>query len=159
MLEEHQEIDVIRTVANYAIVLMHAWAAQQYVVNGTWEHRVWDFVCNPMMALVLPALFLISGYLIMRNFSPASYGTKISRRVKRLLVPYVAWNATFVVFYLCVHRFVPRMHERVEGFGLTSLQGAFSKVLSFMMDPIDMPTWFMRTLMLYALLSLPLWFL
>ena len=159
MLEERQEIDVVRTVANYAIVLMHAWAAQQYVTSGTWEHRVWDFICNPMMALVLPALFLISGYLMMRNFKPASYCKKIGRRIKRLFVPYIAWNATFIVFYLCAYRFVPRMNERVEGFGLNTLQGAFNKVLSFMMDPIDMPTWFMRTLMLYALLSLPLWFL
>ena len=159
MVDEHQKIDVSRTVANYAIVLMHAWAAQQYVVAGTWEHRVWDFICNPMMALVLPALFLISGYLMMRNFRPESYGTKIGRRVKRLLIPYVAWNTTFVAFYLCVYRFVPRMRERVESFGLSSWQGAFDKVLSFMMDPIDMPTWFMRTLMMYAILSLPLWVL
>ena len=157
--DERQQIDVARTVANYAIVLMHAWAAQQSVVVGTWEHQTWDFVCNAITAIVLPALFLISGYLMMRNFQPATYGAKIGRRVKRLLLPYVAWNVTFVVFYLCVYRFVPRMRERVEGFGLTSWQGAFDKVISFLMAPIDMPTWFMRTLMLYALLSLPLWFL
>ena len=28
-----------------------------------------------------------------------------------------------------------------------------------MIDPLDMPTWFMRTLMIYAILSLPMWFL
>ena len=159
MAEERQKIDVTRTVANYAIVLLHAWAAQQYAVPATWEYRVWDFVCNAMTAIVLPALFLISGYLMMRNFRPATYGTKICNRVKRLLIPYVTWNVTFVMFYLCIYRFVPRMRERVEGFGLTSWQGAFDKVLSFMTDPIDMPTWFMRTLMLYAIFSLPLWFL
>ena len=159
MYDERQQIDVARTVANYAIVLMHAWAAQQYVAIGTWEHRTWNFVCNAMTAIVLPALFLISGYLMMRNFRPAEYGTKLCRRLKRLLVPYIAWNVTFVAFYLCVYRFVPRMRERVEAFGLFSWQGAFDKVLSFMIDPIDMPTWFMRTLMLYAVLSLPLWFL
>ena len=159
MLEERQKIDVARTVANYAIVLMHAWAAQQYVVTGTWEHKTWDFVCNAITAIVLPALFLLSGYLMMRNFKPASYGTKLGRRVKRLLIPYVAWTATFVAFYLCVYRFVPRMRERVDAFGLWSWQGAIDKVLSLMVDPIDMPTWFMRTLMFYAILSLPLWFM
>lgn len=159
MSDERNSIDVVRTFANYAIVLMHAWAAQQYVVSCTWEYRVWDFICNAMTAIVLPALFLISGYLMMRNFSPASYGTKIGRRVKRLLIPYVAWNVTFVAFYLCICRFVPRMRARVESFGLDSMQGAFEKVLSFMTNPIDMPTWFMRTLMLYAILSLPLYLL
>ncbi len=159
MNEERQQIDVARTVANYAIVLMHAWAAQQYVVSGSWEYRVCDFVCNAMTAIVLPALFLLSGYLMMRDFSPASYGTKLRRRVKRLLIPYVAWNVTFVAFYLCVARLVPRMRERVESFGLSSLHGSFGKILSFMTDPIDMPTWFMRTLIVYAILSLPLWLL
>ena len=159
MIDERQSIDVVRTFANYAIVLMHAWAAQQYVVACTWEYRAWDFICNAMTAIVLPALFLISGYLMMRNFSPAACGTKIGRRVKRLAIPYVAWNVTFVAFYLCVYRFVPRMHERVESFGLDSWHGVFEKVFSFMIAPIDMPTWFMRYLMVYAVLSLPLWFL
>ena len=159
MVAEYHKIDAVRTMANYAIVVMHAWAAQQYVVAGTWEYHVWDFICNAMMALVLPALFLISGYLMIRNFNLASYCTKIGRRVKRLLIPYVAWNMTFVVFYLCVYSIVPRMRERVEAFGLTSWQGAFAKIISFMVNPIDMPTWFMRTLMLYAIISLPLWFL
>ena len=158
MFDERNKIDVTRTFANYAIVLMHAWAAQQYVIAGTWEYRAWDFICNALTAIVLPELFLISGYLMMRNFSPASYSTKLVRRVKRLLVPYVAWNLTFVAFYLCTYRFVPRMCERVRTFGLCSWQGAFDKVVSFMIAPIDMPTWFMRTLMVYAILSLPLWF-
>ena len=159
MFEEYDKIDVSRTIANYAIVLMHAWAAQQYVASGSLEYRMWDFTCNAVTAIVLPALFLISGHLMMRNFRTETYGTKIGRRVKRLLIPYVTWNVTFVAFYLCIYRFVPRMRERVEGFGLTSWQGSFYKVFSLMMDPIDMPTWFMRTLMLYALLSFPMWFL
>ena len=84
MLDEREKIDVARTVANYAIVLMHAWAAQQYVVADTWEYRVWDFICNALTASVLPALFFISGYLMMRNFESASYGRKLGRRVQRL---------------------------------------------------------------------------
>ena len=159
MVDEKNSIDVVRTVANYAIVLMHAWAAQQYVVVCTWEYHVWDFACNAMTAIVLPALFLISGYLMMRNFGPNTYGTKLVRRVKRLLIPFVSWNVTFVAFYLVIERFVPRMHERVVSFGLGTWQGILDKTLSFMTDPIDMPTWFMRTLMLYAILSLPLYLL
>ena len=159
MVAHRQEIDVARTVANYAIVLMHAWAAEQYVTAGTWEYWIWDFICNAVTAMVLPALFFLSGYLMMRNFGLAFYGKKLGRRMKRLLIPYVAWNATFVAFYLGVSRFVPRMHQRVESFGLSSWQGALEKVFSFTMNPIDIPTWFMRTLMVYAILSLPLWFL
>ncbi len=152
-------IDVTRTVANYAIVLMHAWAAVQYACSGTWEYHVWDFICNSLAAMVLPALFLISGYLMMINFKVASYGAKLGRRVRRLLVPYVAWNAMFVAIYLCAAHYVPRLQTRVDAFGLSSWNGIFAKTVSLMGSPIDMPTWFMRTLIVYAVFSLPLWYL
>lgn len=159
MFDERNCIDVARTFANYAIVLMHAWAAEQYVASGSWEYWTWNFVCNAVTAIVLPALFLMSGYLMMRSFGLSTYGKKLGRRAKRLLVPYLAWNATFVVFYLSVSRFVPRMQDRVKAFGLSSWHGVLDKTVSVMVDPIDMPTWFMRTLVLYAILALPIWVL
>lgn len=154
--DERKAIDVARTFANYAIVLMHAWAAYQYVAADTCEYSFWHFVCNDMTAAVLPGLFLISGYLLANGMVGATWilwREKLWRRVKRLAVPYTAWNVTFVVFYLLASRLVPRLAQRVSSFGLDTLGGAFNKCISLMTDPIDMPTWFMRTLFIYALLS------
>lgn len=154
MFDERRAIDVVRTFANYAIVLMHAWAAGQYVKGGTLECRAWDVVCNAFSAAVLPGLFLLSGYLLARNFSVETYESKLWRRVRRLAVPYLVWNLTFVLFYLLAGRIVPRLGQRVAMFGLETWQGACSKVCSLMVAPIDMPTWFMRTLFAYAILSI-----
>lgn len=152
-MDERKAIDVVRTFSNYAIVLMHACAARQYVLRGTWENRVWDFVCTAVTSAVLPGLFVISGYLLARGFSASTRWEKLVRRVKRLLIPYLAWNATFVVFYLAVCKFVPRMGERVSSFGLGTWQGALGKIASFTIAPLDMPTWFMRTLFVYSILA------
>ena len=159
MMEGRKYIDAVRTFANYAIVLMHAWAAQTYVTRGTWEYKSWDFICNAVTAAVMPALFLMSGYLLAKgyeHFSLAWWKEKLTRRVKRLLVPYLAWNALFVGFYLVASHAVPRLHQRVVAFGLTTWKGAISKVISFMANPIDMPTWFMRTLLVYVLVAVVL---
>lgn len=156
---DSKSIDAVRTFSNYAIVLMHAWAAQAYVASGTLEYRSWDFICNAMTAVVMPALFLMSGYLLVKGYEGFDWNwwrCKWLRRVKRLLVPYLVWNALFVGFYLVAAHVVPRLHQRVVAFGLTSWQGAFSKVVSFMTNPIDMPTWFMRTLFLYVLVAVAL---
>ena len=161
-MEERRMIDAVRTFANYAIVLMHASAAQAYVAAGTNEYACWDFICIAMTATVMPALFLISGYLLAKGYEGFDWrwwSRKCGRRVKRLLIPYLAWNALFVGFYLVASHAVPRLHQRVVSFGLTSWQGAFGKIVSFMIDPIDMPTWFMRTLVVYmiaAIVLLPL---
>lgn len=155
--ETSKSIDAVRMFANYAIVLMHAWAAQAYVMRGTWEYKSWDFICNAVTAAVMPALFLISGYLLAKGYDGFAWDwwrRKWSRRVKRLLVPYLAWNAFFVGFYIVASHVVPRLHQRVVSFGLTSWQGAVDKIISFMTDPIDMPTWFMRTLVVYAIVAI-----
>lgn len=152
------ELDVVRCGMNYMIVLLHAWAAFQYVAWFNAEFIFWRLVCSHLCGLVMPAFFLISGFLLFQNFSLSQWPSKVVRRMKRLVVPYVAWNVVFVVFYLGVSRFVPRLESRVAMFGLDSWHGALSKVLSLTVPPIDGPLWFLRVLFLFVLLSPLLWF-
>ena len=135
------------------IVLLHAWAAFQYVKWDTVEFKAWTFVCSHLSWMAIPTFFLISGYLLFQKFSFAAWPEKMWRRVKRLAVPYVIWNVVFVVFYLSLARIVPRLGARVASFGLDTFSGAFSKVLSLTVAPIDGPLWFLRVLFLLALAS------
>lgn len=46
-------------------------------------------------SIAVPAFFLFSGYLFFRNqtdFTFRTYGEKLKRRTKSLLIPYLAWN-------------------------------------------------------------------
>lgn len=161
--ETSRALDVTRTSANYAVVLIHAWAAEQYVVHGTREFWLWYYFCNMATAVALPALFLISGYLMAQGIGEGGvlnrWGLKMIRRIRRLFIPFVAWNLTLVAIWLGVSKIVPRMAQRVESFQLTTWQGIQAKTLDFMTGPLDLPLWFMRTIFIYAFASVFIWWL
>ena len=150
-------LDVVRCLMNYMVVLLHASAAFQYVQHSGFEFRAWTFVCSHLCWMSIPTFFLISGYLLFKGFSFAKWPEKISRRVKRLALPYIAWNTLFVVFYLFAARAVPRLATRVDAFGLRTLDGALGKIAGLVTQPIDGPLWFLRTLFFFALASPVVW--
>ncbi|MCQ2367445.1 MAG: acyltransferase [Kiritimatiellae bacterium] len=159
MSDRNQSLDAARCVMNYMIVILHAWAVFQYVKWDTIEFISWTVICSHLMWLAIPAFFMISGYLLFQKFSLASWPNKMVRRVKRLAVPYFAWNIFFVAFYLALAHFVPRLGTRVASFGLDTIGGAISKIASLTVAPIDGPLWFLRVLFLFALVSPILWWL
>ena len=146
-------IDFTRCVMNYMIVVLHAWAAFQYVPNDNMEFVFWTFVCRHLCWLAMPTFFMISGYLLFQNYTARTYPMKMWRRVKKLLIPYIVWNVTFVVIYLSLSKVVPRLGLRVATFGLDTVKGALFKILNVFELPIDGPLWFIRTLFLLALIS------
>lgn len=156
-MERNNRIDVVRCVANYTVILLHAGAAFQYCNPHSMEYKFWTSLCWDLCVAALPALFFISGYLLFTRYQLSTYPNKIWRRVKRLLVPYLIWNCTFVAFYLTMGHFVPRLNTRVATFGLDSFTGAFEKILSLTVAPIDGPLWFLRTIFFLSLCSPLLW--
>ena len=157
-LSRDLQLDVVRCVAVFLIVLLHAWgAASQYADPTSWEYRGWTFLAARVTGCAMPALFLVSGYLLFKEFSIASWPQKMLRRIRRLGVPYVCWNVVFVLFYLAACRFFPRVEARVEAFGLMTGVGCLAKVLHPFVTPIDIPVWFMRTIFVFALAAPVLW--
>ena len=150
-------IDAVRLAANYLVVLIHAWAAFQYCVRDNLEFRFWQFVCNGVGGVAMPALFLVSGYLMAHGMCEGGFVPKIKRRARRLLVPFVAWNLFFAGFYILLAGLVPRLSQRVDQFGLDSVEGILSKTLPLTGPPIDMPLWYLRAVFIYCLISCLLW--
>lgn len=150
-------LDVVRCFMNYMIVLLHAWAAFQYVDCTTYEFYGWTFICSHLCAMALPTFFLVSGYLMFQKFSLNVWPNKMLRRVKRLFVPYFVWNITFVVIYLIMAKMTPRIAERVAMFGLDSVSGCISKIASLYVAPIDGPLWFLRALLILSIITPILW--
>lgn len=153
MNQRNTGIDVTRCVANYMIIVLHASAVNQYCNQTTTEASFWNFIYEYVCPAALPVLFMISGYLLFKNFTLGDYPRKLKNRVGRLVVPYLAWNIFFVTFFIVGSLAVPRLAERVATFDLFSIQGAVSKVVSLMVHPIDGPLWFIRTLFIYSLIS------
>ncbi len=155
--ERDAVLDGIRCMSNYLIVLLHAWGAScQYCDPSTFEASFWTFL-GTNGSVGLDILFLISGYLLFRNYSLAEWPRKMRNRVKRLMAPYLSWNIVFVAFYLALYRIFPRLRARVESFNLTSFEGIVSKIIHPIVLPIDVPLWFMRTVFVFAAVSPIAW--
>ena len=153
MNQRYNEIDFCRCLANYMIIVLHANAVSQYCIKETLESSIWSFIYSDVCSSALPVLFMISGFLLFKNYSLNSYGNKIKRRIGRLVIPYIAWNILFILIYIIGSLSVPRLAMRVEGFQLFSVSGICDKLLSLINPPIDGPLWFIRTLFIYSIIS------
>ena len=107
----------------------------------------------------VPAFFLISGYLFFRNadrFTRSVYTSKLKRRLRTLLIPYLLWNLLYVVIL-----FLPLLYDSVKTGTVTAgLSGFFSQndFLSVFWAgkrgyPANVPMWFVRDLMVMCLAS------
>lgn len=151
-------LNVIRVLANCLIVCHHAGSTYQYIQNKTWEYFIWQVIFSVAIVVALPALFLISGFLLMKSFSLLTFKDKLVRRIKRLFVPFITWNVTLVAFYLVAASVIPRLSERVTVFQLDTWGGILNKTITFMQPPLDLPLWYLRALLIYTLISPIIWY-
>lgn len=88
-------------------------------------------VSQTLVKVVVPAFFVMSGYLFFANvekFTKEVYWQKIKRRIKTLLIPYIIWNL------------------------LMAVKQNSLEVNSFW-TPVNMPLWFLRDLIIVSLLT------
>lgn len=119
-------------------------------------------------AAAVPVFFLISGYLYFKGsaFSARIYAGKTRRRIRRLLVPYIIWNAVVIaciaVFQVFRPTFMPLIHKQVANFSLSDYLACFWDVQLInsinVKGPVNSPLWFLQSLMLFQLLS-PIFYL
>jgi hypothetical protein len=109
--------------------------------------------------VAVPLFFLISGFLFFRNvdFDGQTYVRKLRSRARTLLVPYLFWNLSILLFYCFVHAvpalnvFLNRHMEFSYRFMLDALWGGVAEGKTTM--PIAYPFWFIRDLMVLVILT------
>lgn len=155
------------------VVLIHADISKTFTDQGeqTEVARQIIHACSTgLTSVAVPLFFAISGYLFfsgMRSFSWATYKQKLQRRVKTLLIPYLTW--VFIAFLLYTgSSFVkgePLTWPLNAGlwWGCRDLTAAGTCLLGYTVNaitaPLLVPLWFVRDLMLLALLSPAIYFL
>ena len=82
-------IDAVRAFCCYAIVFHHMVFPGVDFGAGRVEEAFVDVIRYGFWTL--PTLFLLSGYLMMRGYSGSVF-MKLRRRIKRLVVPFIAYN-------------------------------------------------------------------
>lgn len=114
------------------------------------------FFSQAFCRMAVPTLFLISGYLFFQGLGVWSWNkwfSKIKKRIKSLLIPYVIWNLiAFFVFYSfqCI-----KQGEMVNIINYLNEQGYLHILWNSSSGwmPIDFPLWYIRDLMVIILIT------
>lgn len=142
-----------------------------------WYFAVIHLLSNVLSRVAVPLFFLMSGFLFFyrTDFSAEVYRRKLTSRLRTLLVPYVLWNAAVVV-YLCLtmlpslSAYFSSSAELRFGFSADRLFNTFfndnghnslvyvptddaAEACAWSGLPTNYPLWFVRDLMLMAVLS------
>ena len=112
-----------------------------------------DFISHPLLSFVVPAFFIMSGYLFFLNIEdkPVSvwYKYKIKKRVKTLLIPYICWN--LITLMLDLLKFVRHSACWINYDKTSVLSIVYKTFLDY--QPIDLPLWYIRDLILLVIVS------
>lgn len=127
-------------------------------INGSYYH-LRDFISHSLLSFVVPAFFIMSGYLFFMNVEDRTiskwYRDKIKKRAKTLLLPYVIWN--LITLMLDFLKYVKHSICWIN-YGDTSLWGVINKTF-FDYMPIDLPLWYIRDLIIMVVFSPALYYL
>ena len=85
--------------------------------------------------------FGTSGYFF--AIGKDDFDVKMKKRVRTLLIPYLAWNVLYLLFFLATDR------SAIVNMGITGI------VVGITIDPYDNPLWYISVLFIYFLISIP----
>lgn len=172
-----QALDLLRFPLAVVIVTIHVFTGFSTLIHG----EVFDFTDYPIfMGIILfckaflsaqsvPIYFFIAGYVFFLgiNLTMETYWRKLRNRFKSLFIPYLIWNSLTIISVLIP--FLPSLHSIFPGCDYHELNFSLKNILScfWMYDcgilgrqmdiestnPIDGPLWFVRDLMIMALLT------
>lgn len=88
----------------------------------------------------------ISGFLFFRNFDNHKWNTKISKRLKTLVIPYFLWNCITCILWYIVYTVLGKDYLTNENIPLNTVD-AIINIFKYS------PLWYLYDLFLYGLLS------
>lgn len=141
-------IDTLRSFCNVLVLSTHAYPFM-YVADRGVEFWFCTFLSRHLGIVLLPTLFFISGYCLF--LTEGKFPAKLTGRVRRLMVPYFAWNIIFLIIYLTLGVFSSEVHQNLAEWGCTSFRGCFNRLLAINEMVIDGPMWYVRCLFIMCL--------
>lgn len=165
-------LDLLRFPLAIFVLIEHVFTTAGFYVHGK-EIMLDDFpilleINNLIGGFVrgqsVPIYFFISGYLFFHGIrlSPKTYLNKLKRRIRTLLIPYIAWNTIALLFPLifrlpCFSSILPNITAQETYFSLSKFVSYYWDYWQSPVDnaiyPIDVPLWYIRELMILAIMS------
>lgn len=163
---QSQVISLLRFPLIVAVVVMHSAVADAVPgaagmagdAGRTLYEAVEALFVVGVCHVAVPAFFFISGCLFFREgvFTAGMYKAKLKKRCRTLLVPYLFWNAAAAALMFLGQTFMGGLssgrQKLLADYSVADWLGCFWSVGDTGM-PMCYPLWFMRDLMVLALLS------
>lgn len=172
---QSKTITFLRFPLMVGVVLIHA-HINEVVVNGVnllsvcvggGKYAVYQTLANLISevfaSVCVPLFFFISGFLFFYNssFSYSTYLSKLKKRVRTVLIPYLFWNALVIVFFFLAQSFFTSLlsgeNKLVADYSIEDWLEAFW-ARPYPVDhpncrPIAFQFWFIRDLMVVMAFS------
>lgn len=120
---------------------------------------IFQIISKEIAAIAVPLFFFISGFLFfykVNSFTTKVYFTKLQKRVKTLLIPYIFWNLIALSFTLLSYIFLSSMlsgrNELLTNYNYIDWLNIFWNNNNSGL-PICRPFWFIRDLIIVILFS------
>ncbi len=163
--ERHQSevINTLRLPLIVMVVLFHLYPPEETISSPYVSYNLIStfFSAHGIARLAVPAFFLISGYFFffhLNEWKKTVYVSKLRKRIKTLLLPYLLWNC-IPIFGIVTVRLLMGMKS---GTSLSSVKEfgdsigwlrAFWDCGSANGHPFDVPLWYVRDLMVCSICS------
>lgn len=148
-------VDGLRFVCNILVVVLHAGMFPSSVPAGI-ECTILSTISDAAWWLSIPVLFVISGWCFFNGFEHVTFQWwvgKLRNRWWRLLVPFLLWGAIFTALYCLLGNKSSHVAERLVEHRVTDFIGYVRMVFNFNEYVLYGPLWFLRALVVCALVS------
>ncbi len=162
--ELSRKFTVISFLSMVLVVILHAnnmvinLSSGNIIVPKGYNSLIQDFFTQGISRIAVPLFFIISGYLYFLNIKGtfSEFKSKIGKRIKTILIPYLFWSGWGLAFYTIL-----QSHPMAQNFFTNGLIKDMHieeilKILFF--NPLPFQLWFLRDLMILVFFSPLLFF-
>lgn len=149
-----RKIIFLNTILTFMIVLHHATPNLRFGLPLDRSTPI-IYGLRYLTETAVPLFFFISGMLFYCRCSRSEIKSKIKRRSKSLLLPYILWNTLFFAIYWILSHW----EVTASRMNMSEIPNGIVDITRGILDSKFTPLWFVKNLIIYTLLAPLIYFL
>ena len=153
------KITIFYTLLIVMVVYIHSTYLEMYqyeTANFVWKFWGGSGLCS----VANPLFFIISGFLLVGGVTTVlDLLKKLRKRVRTVIVPFILWNAIFVLWYVVLD-ITPGISRYVNSTGIMEAWKSlplWESIYNMLTEPAGFHLWFLRDLIVFMAISPLLW--